>query len=50
MENNNLYVNAIELIELLECMELAADNALVAETLQEVINMIHDMNWREINE
>lgn len=48
MPNNNMYVNANEVLELLECMQEANINNVVVETLHEVQEMILDLKWREI--
>lgn len=46
--NNNMYVNANEVLELLECMQEANMNNTVIETLFEVQELILDLEWREI--
>lgn len=50
MENNNLYVNVAELLGLLDCIQVAADSIEKSETIQEVINLVHDLRWKEIND
>lgn len=48
MENNNLYVNAVELISLIECMQLAAVNSQAYAMAEEIQGLILDMPWKEI--
>ena len=49
IQNSNLYVNADEVLTLIECMQTASNKTIVIETLQEVINTIHELKWIEIN-
>lgn len=48
MENNNLYVNAVELISLIECIQLATDNLTVYDTCEEIQGIMLDMPWKEL--
>lgn len=48
MENKNLYVNVSELLELMECIKKS--NPQHAEITDEIIELVHDLKWREINE
>ena len=48
--NNNLYVNANTLLELLECMYQANENKKVRKTLKEVTEVILDLDWKELKE
>lgn len=48
MENNNLYVNAGELMELLGCMKQR--NLQYHEILTEVEELILDLKWKEIKD
>lgn len=46
--NNNLYVNVGELIDLIDCIEKRNDHPKSTETIQEVVNVMHDLEWVEI--
>jgi len=48
MENNNLYVNAPELMSLIECMQIATTNPQAYRMAEEIQNLILDMPWKEL--
>ena len=50
MENNNLYVNAEELLELIECMQIATSDCREYRAFEETINIILDLKWIEIKD
>lgn len=46
--NKDLYVNVGEVLDLLECIETRSNHPKVTETVQEIVNVIHDLNWIEM--
>lgn len=49
-ENNNLYVNATVVLDLIECMQEATSNRFIRCALEEVKNTILDLEWKEIRD
>lgn len=48
MENNNLYVNAVELISLIECLQLKATSKSAYDMAEEIQGIILDTPWIEV--
>lgn len=48
MENRNLYVNAVELLELIDCMSQRAKTVTEGLVYAEVEDVIMDMPWKEV--
>lgn len=48
MENNNLYVNAVELMSLIECMQIATTDNKAYAMAEEIQGLILDMPWKEL--
>lgn len=46
--NDELYVNAIEVMELIDCMILASQNMDEINAFEAVNDMIVDLKWRKI--
>lgn len=50
MENRNLYVNAIHLLELIDCMKARAKTPTEGLVYAEVEDVVMDLPWKEIKE
>lgn len=47
-QNDNLFVNVNEVMDLIECMYQASDNYYEKKAFDEVQNVILDLQWQEV--
>lgn len=47
-QNDNLFINVNEVMDLIECMYQSTDNYYEKKAFDEVQNVILDLNWKEL--